>query len=388
MIACQKYTIYAAWHDRGYVINYSHDPLLDLVYLNDRGYEKMLALGVSLTIGQAYHLVKEISTDQENQGVPQTSCKPYRNSFSAVAKKKRALRKAAARINLAGKIQERPVIDGGKNKKYFPSTADMDRIEGALAGRMLFLPEIDRSLRSKGIKIQNDDLEDVLQLLFLRRKLSRLPGIQIFGKGKFRCSRCGQDNEITPIQCASCGEVCYHCETCLSMGESRFCQPLYAFPGGRAARKLPFRDVEPVLHMELSEAQRDASAALRQFILQPEQREKLVWAVCGAGKTEVVFRAIAEVLSRGGRILFAIPRKGAVQEVGPRLDRAFPQFSVVVLHGTSSDKFKDSQIIVATTHQAIRFYSAFDLIIIDEVDAYPFKDSAMLQTSVRRALKK
>ena len=108
------------WHDRGYVINYSHDPLLDLVYLNDRGYEKMLALGFSLTIGQAYHLVKEISTDQENQGVPQTSCKPYRNSFSAVAKKKRALRKAAARINLAGKIQERPVIDGGKNKKYFP----------------------------------------------------------------------------------------------------------------------------------------------------------------------------------------------------------------------------------------------------------------------------
>ena len=43
---------------------------------------------------------------------------------------------------------------------------------------------------------------------------------------------------------------------------------------------------------------------------------------------------------------------------------------------------------MATTHQAIRFYSAFDLIIIDEVDAYPFKDSAMLQTSVRRALKK
>ena len=84
---------------------------------------------------------------------------------------------------------------------------------------------------------------------------------------------------------------------------------------------------------------------------------------------------------------FAILER-AVQEVGPGWMGAFPQFSVVVLHGTSSDKFKDSQIIVATTHQAIRFYSAFDLIIIDEVDAYPFKDSAMLQTSVRRALKK
>jgi competence protein ComFA len=135
-------------------------------------------------------------------------------------------------------------------------------------------------------------------------------------------------------------------------------------------------------------AQRDASANLRQFILQPEQREKLVWAACGAGKTEVTFQAIAEVLSRGGKVLFAVPRKGPVQEIGPRLSQAFPQFPPVVLHGTSPDKYRDSQLFVATTHQTIRFYSAFDLIIIDEEDAYPYKDSTMLKTAVERTRKK
>ena len=180
------------------------------------------------------------------------------------------------------------------------------------------------------------------------------------------CSRCGQDDGVVPIECATCGGQCYHCENCLSMGESRFCQGLYAVPGKWGSSRLPEKQVTPKMYVRLSRAQEDASCALRQFVLQP--RRGLVWAACGAGKTEVTFRAIGEALSRSQKVLFAIPRKDAVEEVVLRIRRAFPKFPVACLHGTSKNRFDDAAIVVATTHQVMRFFECFGLIILDEVD--------------------
>ena len=40
---------------------------------------------------------------------------------------------------------------------------------------------------------------------------------------------------------------------------------------------------------------------------------------------------------------------------------------------------------MSTTHQVMRFYSSFGLVILDEIDAYPYNTSPMLQAGIMRA---
>ncbi|TLM79809.1 MAG: DNA/RNA helicase, partial [Actinobacteria bacterium] len=49
--------------------------------------------------------------------------------------------------------------------------------------------------------------------------------------------------------------------------------------------------------------------------------------------------------------------------------------------------FGAADITVATTHQSLRFNEYFDLAILDEADAYPYRGSAMLRLAVERAIK-
>jgi len=141
----------------------------------------------------------------------------------------------------------------------------------------------------------------------------------------------------------------------------------------------------------LTAAQRRAAWALDGFVRRPETRAALVWAVCGAGKTEVTFIAAGRVLSQGGRVLFAVPRRDVVQELGPRLAAAFPSAELRVLHG-GPDRIDypglaPGSLTIATTHQLLRFHRAFDLAILDEVDAYPYRGSAMLHRAMERAVR-
>ena len=112
-----------------------------------------------------------------------------------------------------------------------------------------------------------------------------------------------------------------------------------------------------------------------------------MWAVCGAGKTEVVYPLLARVLERKERIPWATPRRDVVLELAPRIQQAFPSVNLSVLYGGAEDKWGKGDIILSTTHQALRFYRLFDLVIVDEVDAYPYTQDEMLPFAVNRARK-
>jgi late competence protein required for DNA uptake (superfamily II DNA/RNA helicase) len=137
-------------------------------------------------------------------------------------------------------------------------------------------------------------------------------------------------------------------------------------------------------------AQKEASDAAVQFIRESsnERKELLIWAVTGAGKTEVVFQAIYHALNQNKKILIATPRKDVVLELTPRLKSAFPNTPIISLHGDSIQKGEIGSLVIATTHQAINFYQYFDLVIVDEVDAYPFHNNPMLHLAVDRAAAK
>jgi len=113
----------------------------------------------------------------------------------------------------------------------------------------------------------------------------------------------------------------------------------------------------------------------------------MVWAVCGAGKTEMMFESISEALTAGKRVCWAIPRSDVVIDLAPRIKEAFPNATVVTLHGNSDEKADFGDIVVTTVHQMIRFYQAFDFLIIDEVDAFPYTFDEMLVRIAKRACK-
>ncbi|WP_447662932.1 helicase-related protein [Paenibacillus sp. D51F] len=104
----------------------------------------------------------------------------------------------------------------------------------------------------------------------------------------------------------------------------------------------------------------------------------LIWAVTGAGKTEMVFPLLESVLSRGGRVLVAAPRRDVVLELEPRVRRAFPDQQVIALYGGSSQRWESGSITLATTHQLLRFREAFDLVVMDEIDAFPYAGDPLL----------
>ncbi|WP_230203672.1 DEAD/DEAH box helicase [Bacillus massiliigorillae] len=165
------------------------------------------------------------------------------------------------------------------------------------------------------------------------------------------------------------------------MGKSRSCTKLVLWAG---TPLLFSPHPEPLQWQgELSDGQEAASNAVVEAILQ--NKEFLTWAVCGAGKTEVLFKGIAVALSKGNRVCIATPRTDVVLELAPRLKQAFPHTTTAALYGGSEEKSVCAQLVISTTHQLLRYYKAFDTIIIDEVDAFPYSVDRALQFAVEKS---
>ena len=114
--------------------------------------------------------------------------------------------------------------------------------------------------------------------------------------------------------------------------------------------------------------------------------DTLVNAVCGAGKTELVYRVMASVLSNGKNVAFAVPRRDVVIELSQRIHMVFLSNSIVSVYGGHTDKL-EADIVVLTTHQLYRYDKYFDLIILDEIDAFPFNGNKLLNSMFFRAIK-
>lgn len=237
-----------------------------------------------------------------------------------------------------------------------------------LAGRQLLLDELPFPLEQ-------------IQAHYENGYVSYQKGVVLTEQGR-RCLRCGNEapHLFASFFCARCETVCTYCRKCVTMGRVSECTPLVV------SNVPPERIVYPhplAWTGTLSKAQQQAADAVVQAI---EQRaELLVWAVCGAGKTEVLFPGINRALELGKRVCLATPRTDVVLELAPRLKRAFPSVSTIALYGGSEERNKQASLVIATTHQLLRFYHAFDVMIIDEVDAFPYSVEPMLAYAAEKA---
>nr|WP_316246591.1 DEAD/DEAH box helicase [Sutcliffiella horikoshii] len=165
------------------------------------------------------------------------------------------------------------------------------------------------------------------------------------------------------------------------MGRVSECTPLISW--SRPQPRTIAKSITPSWNGTLSKGQEVASNKVVKAI--QNNTSLLVWAVCGAGKTEVLFKGIETALNKGGRVCVATPRTDVVLELSPRLKQAFPDIEVATLYGGSEDRAKNAPLTIATTHQLLRYYRAFDTLMIDEVDAFPYSIDKTLEYAATQA---
>lgn len=193
-------------------------------------------------------------------------------------------------------------------------------------------------------------------------------------KGKLLCQRCNStilEEWYLPIGA-------YYCRECLLMKRVRSDQALYHFPQEDFSKQdvLKWRG-------QLTPFQEKVSEGLIRAV---EKREPtLVHAVTGAGKTEMIYQVVAKVIDDGGAVCLASPRIDVCLELYKRLQKDFA-CDIALLHGESEPYFR-TPLVVATTHQLLKFYHAFDLLIVDEVDAFPYIDNTILYYAVKNSVK-
>ncbi|TMN21359.1 DNA/RNA helicase [Lentibacillus cibarius] len=201
-----------------------------------------------------------------------------------------------------------------------------------------------------------------------------------------QCQRCGNQKRslFGHLPCYMCGKTHVYCRKCIDMGRVMTCKLLYEWTGPEP--NWPRYPDACTWNGELTATQQKVADRVTQ-VIQASEKELLVWAVCGAGKTEMLFSGISEALKQGQRICLATPRSDVVLELLPRMREAFAAVSIQGLYGGSEDKDATAQFILATTHQLMRFKHAFDTIIIDEVDAFPYTHDPSLPFAAKRAVK-
>jgi competence protein ComFA len=346
----------------------SNDPRVDAGWLETKGYREIVFLQPPQPIWIAEQVVAEL--------------KQHRNGLEP----KRFYRVAQRLVNGFRRLKGAELQIRNISALKLATILDLPGIEELFWGKSLLGSEIPETLANGGYDVPWDP-ENWMQLLYLQQKIGRRAAVGYNQIGLPECRRCGSTRNIIETDCMFCGEKhCLTCENCQMLGLSKSCVPLYfqPYPATAVERDCCF---QPVMDFQLTSAQQRASTKLLRF-WESDMRTFLVWAVCGGGKTEVGFGLIAHVLSQGGRVLYAIPRKDVVIELLPRFQKAFPKAGPIALYGGSSFRHTTrGRLVLATTHQCMRFYHSFDLAVLDEVDAFPYQGSEMLHYAVERALK-
>ena len=117
-----------------------------------------------------------------------------------------------------------------------------------------------------------------------------------------------------------------------------------------------------------------------------DSRDSLVHAVTGAGKTEMLFPLIAHCLAEGKRCCIATPRIDVVNELYPRFQKAFSKIKIGKYHGREYQEPGLEQLTICTTHQLLKFFYAFDLLVIDEADSFPYVHNSELHFAATNAV--
>lgn len=189
------------------------------------------------------------------------------------------------------------------------------------------------------------------------------------------CKRCG--NRDRTLFAYDPFHHNYYCRKCIAFGRINADEDV----------KIPHYEVRKItcqyqLQYPLTSCQQKAIREIQHY--QRAGKDILIYAACGAGKTELVMDSIQRYINAGKKVGFAISRRQVVLEIRERMARAFPMLHVIaVCEGCHEET--DGDLIICTMHQLYRYPNAFDLLIMDEIDAFPYRGNLLLETIAKQA---
>lgn len=376
---------------------------------------KLRVLEPALSFGQAMELVHHISLSSAEGKLTETL-----RGGREIGMAREKLREWRLR-EWKPSMFERSSIDGNTEMERVLATMSF-----LLKGRFLLLEEFRALMQNQGEPQWAEAVGYLLQSAWLQGRIVLESGVEkrksggvlkflLHSSSKWRCRRCGSEGarrypkrkgpgpradgevpvSIVWTDCPYCQGPCPYCETCLTMGRVRYCTPLIRTETLNESQEKEEWAQEPdrqaiLSRWGLSEVQKEASGLALDFLKanKPLSRKNknegpakkfLIWAVTGAGKTEMIFPMIQYTLACGRKVVVATPRRDVVLELKPRLEKAFPSVKVVTLYGGSEQRWEQGELTLATTHQLMRFHRAFELVIVDELDAFPYHNNPQLQ---------
>lgn len=243
-----------------------------------------------------------------------------------------------------------------------------------------FINELACQYSGKLLLEREISLEPPLFQWLLEKKFFKIvPGIKKY-IGYYECQRCF--NQSSHFFGRLPKRIIY-CRKCIMMGRVSEIEPLYEWIGPRPNQT----KVSNICQWkgQLTPLQKRASKAIIKAIDNDEKL--LIHAVCGAGKTEMLYEGITYAIEQNKKVCIATPRTDVVRELAPRFRRDFPNIKSCALYADSTEKDINSHLVIATTHQLFRYKDHFDVTIVDEVDAFPYHHDRMLGKAVKRATK-
>ena len=262
--------------------------------------------------------------------------------------------------------------------------SDFDEIYNEITtGAVYTLKESDLTF----LRRYNGLLLSISKLLNLKIKLHYLDNCTFVKKlysvelvdDKYHCLQCDNRDQNLFFSFENNSLKTTYCKRCIAFGRSddNFVKFHINIPVSKIeAPKKP--------SVRLSDVQELASVRLVENTR--KDLSTLVWAVCGAGKTEIVYEVIYQAILENKTICLAIPRRDVVKELSERFYRDFSGYPISVLHGEEK-VLEESNFYIMTTHQLVKYYNYFDIVIIDEVDAFPYSGDECLENGAKTSLK-
>ena len=184
-------------------------------------------------------------------------------------------------------------------------------------------------------------------------------------------------------KCPICGNTDIHSIGILN--GKPYCRRCISFRGEEVEHKPSYPKKAPIhLSYELSPEQKELSDKLVENY--KKGIDSLVYAVCGSGKTEIVLNSIKYAIKNGLKVGFACPRRDVVIELCYRFKNMFVNNNIGLVYGGHTNNL-EGDLICLTAHQLFRYKNYFDLLIMDEIDAFPYKGNETLEAFFKRSIK-
>lgn len=198
-------------------------------------------------------------------------------------------------------------------------------------------------------------------------------------KGQWCCKQCETrvQQHFYTYYSDCLNQAIVYCRNCITLGKMDNHHQIYitstSHKKSAACYQLPF---------DLSEQQQYASELIVTALM--KRQSLLLYAVTGAGKTEMIFEAIHQARRQGLNVAIVSPRIDVIIEVSLRIQTAFKNEQIDVLYQGQKQLY-DGHFVIATVHQLMRFKQHFDFIIVDEVDAFPLSMDSTLMSVIAAA---